>query len=326
MMSQKPGRLGVAMLLCFLLAIPGAASAALVCTPTISSLVFGTLHPLNGASSSAVASLHIDCNGGKAGATVSTCLSMGYTSEANGWRTLLSKSNALPYNMFTDAAHTQVWGTVYPREAYPPPPVFTLVLDSSGAGRYSGSIYGYVPAVDTATPPGNYTNSYSAADIELRFAEQTGAANCSDITASGNQRGAFTISATVEPQCTVTTTDLALGSTGNLQGDPILAASRIYITCSAATDYAIAINAGRSAGATIMSRKLTDASTGGTVNYQLYVDTYRTQIWGDGTTGNLVSGTGTGLMTLFSTHATVPKQDTPPPGTYTDVLTVTVTY
>jgi spore coat protein U-like protein len=62
-----------------------------------------------------------------------------------------------------------------------------------------------------------------------------------------------------------------------------------------------------------------------TVNYNLYTASNYTTIWGNAG-GALVNSTGNGADQLFTIYGRVPAQTTPAPGTYTDTVTVTVTY
>jgi spore coat protein U-like protein len=65
------------------------------------------------------------------------------------------------------------------------------------------------------------------------------------------------------------------------------------------------------------------------LSYNLYTDAGRTIIWGDGSGGTSINSFG-GLISLGSTSFTVygkaPKGQYPAPGSFTDTITVTVTY
>ena len=63
------------------------------------------------------------------------------------------------------------------------------------------------------------------------------------------------------------------------------------------------------------------------VTYGLYKDAARSTGWGSSiVSGETVSGTGTGSAQALTVYGRVPPQSTPPPGTYSDVVVVTVTY
>ncbi len=62
------------------------------------------------------------------------------------------------------------------------------------------------------------------------------------------------------------------------------------------------------------------------VTYQLYRDRNRIEPWGSNTNTDTVAGTGSGSSQAFTVYGRVPRQTTPPPGTYTDTIVVTVTF
>jgi spore coat protein U-like protein len=62
------------------------------------------------------------------------------------------------------------------------------------------------------------------------------------------------------------------------------------------------------------------------VGYGLYRDGSRSQVWGSTIATNTVGGTGTGAAQNLTVYARVPPQVTPPAGTYSDVIVVTITY
>lgn len=62
------------------------------------------------------------------------------------------------------------------------------------------------------------------------------------------------------------------------------------------------------------------------VNYNLYREAGRLTNWGNTVGTDTVGGTGTGLVVNSTVYGRVPIQTPPAPGTYTDTITVTVTY
>ena len=67
-------------------------------------------------------------------------------------------------------------------------------------------------------------------------------------------------------------------------------------------------------------------SGGATINYSLYTDAGRTTVWGNTVGTDAVSATGNGASQSYTVYGRVPAQTTPAPATYTDTITVTVTY
>lgn len=135
----------------------------------------------------------------------------------------------------------------------------------------------------------------------------------------------MTVSITIENSCTVTANDLDFGTRNTLASN-IDASSTVAVACTGAGPIAVAFSAGAGASATFASRKMTGASS--TINYSLYADAARTQVLGDGTTGNVViSATSTGTSTSFAVHGRVFGSQNPKPvGSYTDTVTATVTF
>jgi spore coat protein U-like protein len=137
--------------------------------------------------------------------------------------------------------------------------------------------------------------------------------------------GTLNVSMTIEANCTVVTpATLSFGTQGVLSSSRD-ASGALSLTCSNTTPYNVGLNAGSGTGATVASRKMTSGG-GGTVNYVLYRDAARTQVWGNTVATDTFSGTGTGAAETVTVYGRVPSQATPAPGSYTDAVTVTVTF
>ncbi len=92
--------------------------------------------------------------------------------------------------------------------------------------------------------------------------------------------------------------------------------------------YTVALNAGLHAGGSFSNRSMSNGVS--LLGYQIYIDAARTIVWGDGSGGTVaVSGSCTpGLCNnSYTTYGRIPgSQTTTAPGSYSDVITVTVTY
>ena len=134
----------------------------------------------------------------------------------------------------------------------------------------------------------------------------------------------FTSQITLAATCVINS-----ASTLNFGNQGILAAnvdqtSTIQVACTNTTPYNIGLDAGTGSGATVATRKMT--SGGATVSYSLYSDSAHTTVWGTTIGTDTVAATGNGTGQNYTVYGRVPPQTTPAPGTYTDTITVTVTY
>jgi spore coat protein U-like protein len=134
----------------------------------------------------------------------------------------------------------------------------------------------------------------------------------------------FTVQITITASCTINSAStLNFGSQGVLTAN-VDQTSTIQVQCTNTTPYNIGLNAGTATGATVTTRKMTSGSN--TVSYALYSDSGRTTNWGNTVGTDTVAATGTGASQSFTVYGRVPAQTTPAPATYTDTITVTVTY
>lgn len=151
----------------------------------------------------------------------------------------------------------------------------------------------------------------------------TGAAHAATATTS------FAVTATVQSTCSATATTLAFG--GYTPGAGTLTnTSTISVKCTKTTPYTVALNAGSTTGGTLTQRLM--ASGTNRLQYNLYSSTAYTTILGDGTSTTLLSpGVGAGLATgnALTVYGQLPDNATNQvavPGSYSDTITVTVTY
>ena len=122
--------------------------------------------------------------------------------------------------------------------------------------------------------------------------------------------------------CTVSTTGLNFGNYDvfSTLNDDITAT--IDVNCPNGTAYSIWLSSG---SGTFASRTLT--AIGSALAYNLYVDPTRLTIWGDGTGGTAtVSGTGTGTNVETTVYGRIPAGQNVAVGSYSDLITVTVTF
>ncbi|MCZ8184737.1 MAG: spore coat U domain-containing protein [Beijerinckiaceae bacterium] len=143
-------------------------------------------------------------------------------------------------------------------------------------------------------------------------------------TYAATATGTLNLSITIQASCTVVSaTAINFGSMATIAAN-VDQTSTLTVNCSSTTPYNVGLGVGGGSGATVATRKMTSGSD--VVNYTLYRDASRTQVWGETIGTDTVTGTGTGANQTLTIYARVPAQTVPPPGTYTDAVTVTVTY
>jgi spore coat protein U-like protein len=148
----------------------------------------------------------------------------------------------------------------------------------------------------------------------------------SPVVAAGTATTTFSVSATVVATCSVSAAALSFGTSIptpiNLNVD---ATSTLTATCSANSPYTVALNAGTGTGATFAARKLSSGAN--SLNYTLYTDANRSTVWGDGTgSSSLSNQTGTGAAQTITVYGRISSGQTPAIGSYTDTVTVTISF
>jgi spore coat protein U-like protein len=134
----------------------------------------------------------------------------------------------------------------------------------------------------------------------------------------------LTVQVAITATCTINSASaLNFGTQGVLAAN-VDQSSTIQLTCTNTTPYNIGLNAGTGTGATVATRKLTSGAN--TINYTLYSNSGRTTVWGNTVGTDTVAATGNGAAQNYTVYGRIPAQTSPAPGSYTDTITVTVTY
>jgi len=129
--------------------------------------------------------------------------------------------------------------------------------------------------------------------------------------------------------CSITLTPLSFGMYTPGRTSPLDAVSNITVRCVAQPGtYAVSFGPGLS-GSQFM--RTLSAGGGNILNYNLYRDPARTQIWGDGTPPSFVvtgarTRVGQPTINVHALYGRVFSGQTPNPGTYADNLLVTVLF
>lgn len=133
----------------------------------------------------------------------------------------------------------------------------------------------------------------------------------------------LTVNATVLSSCTVTPAILAFG---NYSGTQVDGQTDITVLCTSGTAYTVVLDTG--ANSASLSPRTMAGTPSGSLNYDLYNDSGRTTIWGDGSgaTGT-IADTGSGLAKTHTVYGRIPaSQLGAPAGAYTDTVNITVNY
>lgn len=141
---------------------------------------------------------------------------------------------------------------------------------------------------------------------------------------AGTDTASMAVSATVVASCDVSANAMAFGSYDPVSSTPLDSSTTLSVICTNGTGYEVSMNAGSGSGATIAARRMTGSSA--TLNYSLYRDSNRTNVWGATTGSNVVTGTGSGAAQSLNVYGRVPVNQTAPAGAYSDTVTVTVTW
>jgi spore coat protein U-like protein len=139
---------------------------------------------------------------------------------------------------------------------------------------------------------------------------------------AANTSSTLQVSVTVVTSCIVSTTSVVFGNSSGALKD---FTGGVSVTCTNGMPYTIALDAGSGSGATVASRKLTNAAQASqTFNYLFYQDSTYRVVWGNTTGTDTVDSTGTGSAQSFSVYGRIFTDQYLEAGAY--VGTVTVSY
>jgi spore coat protein U-like protein len=143
---------------------------------------------------------------------------------------------------------------------------------------------------------------------------------------AGTATGTFTVQATIASACLVTANTLNFGAYSPTAATALAGSAVINVNCTSGSPFTTALNVGSGGGA-FTARTLLSGSN--TLNFNLYRDAAFSQVWGDGSGSTFtVAGTGSGLLTSnpLTVYGQIPISQDKPVGTYSSLITVTVSY
>jgi spore coat protein U-like protein len=148
---------------------------------------------------------------------------------------------------------------------------------------------------------------------------------CAQPGQAGTTTGPLTVQASISATCAVNSASMGFGTYNPTLNANFDTTGTISVSCTNATSYNIGLGTGTGTGATTTNRVMMSGSD--TISYRIYSDLGRTQNWGNTVGTNTVAGTGTGFMQSFTAYGRITSGQTAArPGSYSDTVTVTVTY
>ncbi|TWI04908.1 spore coat protein U-like protein [Luteimonas cucumeris] len=328
--------LALAVLACAALAFAPSAWASTTCTATMSGWNFGMVNTAG--NTDVQATVTYQCNTSTQAsllgeARVRMCLAVG-PGSVNG-STIASRRLANGFNesmnvqLYRDPARTQVLGNSPANptylELYVEYPL-TGFLGASGSTSGTFNLYGRVPP-QTSLAAGNYSSTFSDTTLRYRYREllsQSDPATCETggIQGTPNTFG-FTAIANVPDKCVIDTAgDLDFGSILAASTGLIEKTSTIRLTCTRRTAWQVGLTNGINASGT--TRRL--AGSGGQyVAYELNRSPGWDR-WGSTLNVDTAAGTGMGSSQALTVYGRITNQPLTRAGTYSDTITVIVTY
>ncbi|SEP84136.1 Spore coat protein U (SCPU) domain-containing protein [Faunimonas pinastri] len=243
-------------------------------------------------------------------------------------RGMANGTSRLSYELFTDQARTQIWGSGG-NASVGVPPLLILSVPTSGSATADATIYGRV-AGNQNLPVGNYTSSFGAADTPFVYGTiSVNVGGCALTLALGYSGSAsFSVNETLAGGCSVGSSDLGFPNTTDLTRDDIAAQAAISVKCTATTPYSVALGMGSGGGTDPAQRRMKRTGGTETIAYGLYKDAAHHVPWGSTTGSDTLDGqTGSGLNQSIPVYGLVKKAPaTPPPGSYSDDVAISINY
>lgn len=144
------------------------------------------------------------------------------------------------------------------------------------------------------------------------------------VLAQQTETANINVSAEVLAGCgAVTATDVDFGAQPQTETDST-GQSTITVNCATGTTYTVEIDYGMTPQGTI--RTVTGSGVGAAMDYYVYQDAGATVPWGDVANNEEFNSTGTGAADPLTAYFVLDRTSGAAPDTYTDLLTVTLTF
>jgi spore coat protein U-like protein len=119
--------------------------------------------------------------------------------------------------------------------------------------------------------------------------------------------------------CSASTTPVGFGAYEPFAGQDKETTGTIHLDCDAVVSATVSLSEG---SGSYVARTMSDGAD--RLTYNLYIDTGRTEVWGNGTQGSStapLTGTGTAIV-----YGRMPARQNAKPGTYSDTILVEIAY
>ena len=300
------------------------AASTATCTITGGTLAFGSINVLAGAAVNSTATLGISCKLGGGGKLAYVCLNLdGGTITSTTNRPLVNGANKLLIELYSDPNRSIILGSsTAPTYGSGGLLVTMPTVAADGTTTANVTVYGTVlpsqQSVPTSTGGAIYTNDFTQTATSW---PDKNVPTCNSGGGSTTNSYALIATATVTPQCSVSAPNtLNFGSVGALAA-AVDAQSTISVACSNQLPYTVGLSSASGTGPTTLKMSYGQNKLG----YAVYQDSARTTPWGNAA-GSWMAGSGTASSQSLTVYGRLPAQPLPPPGNYTDTISVTVTY
>ena len=301
-----------------------AAGSSANCTITGGTLAFGSINVLTGASVNSTATIGISCKLGGGGKSAFVCLNLdGGTITSSTNRALVNGSNKLLLELYSNSNRTTVFGSSSSPTYGSGGLLVTMpTVAADGTTNANVTVYGSVLASQQSIPSGTSGTLYSNDFTQTATSwSDKNPATCGSGGGSTTNSYSLLANATVTPQCSVNSPNtLNFGSVVSL-GAAIDAQTTLSVSCSNQLPYTVGLSS--ASGSIPTGLQMTYGTN--KLTYAVYQDSARTMGWGN-VSGQWVAGTGTASSQSLTVYGRLPIQTLPPAGTYTDTISVTVTY
>jgi len=321
MLGRHLSGLAATLTLLLVLMVPYTATAQ-TCTASGPTLLLGTVNPYANTTTTTSGNGSFTCTNPTAAAVsgygcVSIGTGTGGTSATN--RTLVLNTSTIPIQITSGGASSQIGnGTSFPM--YGP---IAITIPANGNTNGTFPLVVTMPPPSPAPPPGSYTSSFAGTDAQFIYYTAAAGTTCATLNAGTHltTQANFSVSATIATQCKVSASSMAFPITSVLKV-AVNATATVSITCNVATPVTIGLDNGAT-GTGPTTRKMKSGTTNA-ITYGIYRDAAATLPWGNTAGTNTASfGSGTGTVTAYGQ---VPAQTSPPPGSYSDIVNVVITY